>query len=143
MDGQFFTWQALTAMSGASLLTFFIVQYTKSLIDRYLRLPTDIYAVMIAYLVLLSAQLATGANGSDWPIYVLTFANAFLVAAAAGHIQAKSIDPPVLKDKGTGASAVGQQERSVIVNQTDKRLEDTAVNPVLSATQVEGGVNNV
>jgi uncharacterized membrane protein YhhN len=94
MEGQFFTWEALSAMGGASLLTFFIVQYTKIPMDRSLRLPTDIYAVMIAYMVLLAAQLATGASGADWRLYILTFANAFLVAAAAGHVQAKSIDPP-------------------------------------------------
>jgi len=102
-DGQFFTWEALSAMGGASLLTFFIVQYSKNAIDRYLKLPTDIYSVFIAFLVLLSAQLATGANGADWRLYVLTFANSFLVAAAAGQIQHKSQNPPAMKEKGEGA----------------------------------------
>lgn len=94
MENQFFTWDALSAMAGASLLTFFIVQYTKVLVDRYVTIPTDVYALIIAYLVLLAAQLATTGNPWDWRLYVLTFANAFLVAAAAGQIQNKSVKPP-------------------------------------------------
>lgn len=93
-EGQFFTWEALSAMGGASLLVFFIVQYSKSLVDQYWKLPTDIFAVIIAFFVLLAAQLATGSSGWDWRLYVLTFANSFLVAAAAGQIQNKSIKPP-------------------------------------------------
>jgi hypothetical protein len=98
-EGQFFTWEALSAMGGASLLTFFIVQYTKAILDRWTQLPTDLYAVVVAYVVLLAAQLATGANGFDWRLYVLTFANSFLVAAAAGQIQSKSIKPPEIKER--------------------------------------------
>jgi hypothetical protein len=94
MENQFFTWDALSALAGASLLTFFIVQYTKVLVDRYVTVPTDVYALIVAYFVLLAAQLATGANAGDWKLYVLTFANSFLVAAAAGQIQNKSIKPP-------------------------------------------------
>ncbi|SFL09899.1 hypothetical protein SAMN03159341_103201 [Paenibacillus sp. 1_12] len=98
MEGQFFTWEALSAMGGASLLTFFIVQYTKNQIDRWLKVPTDIYAVMVAYGVLLASQLAMGANGGDWRLYMLNFANSFLVAAAAGHLHNKSIHPPELTE---------------------------------------------
>jgi hypothetical protein len=107
MDSQFFTWEALSAMGGASLLTFFIVQYTKNQLDRWLRLPTDIYAVIIAYAVLLASQLAIGANGYDWRLYVLNFANSFLVAATAGHLQNKSVHPPELneiREKGDSQS---------------------------------------
>ncbi|MGQ5393991.1 hypothetical protein ACT8ZS_24520 [Paenibacillus sp. M.A.Huq-84] len=100
MDSQFFTWEALSTMGGASLLTFFIVQYSKTSLDRWLPLPTDIYAIMVAYAVLLAAQIATGASPLDWRLYGLTFANAFLVAATAGHLQNKSIHPPALKKKG-------------------------------------------
>lgn len=81
-------------MGGASLLTFFIVQYSKSVVDRFLRIPTDIYAVIIAFFVLLAAQLALGANGLDWRIYGLTFANSFLVAAASAQLYNKSLSPP-------------------------------------------------
>lgn len=96
MDNQqLFTWEALSAMGGASLLTFFIVQYTKSLIDRVANgLPTDLYAVFVGFFVLLLAQLAIGASAKDWRVYVLAFANGFLVAATAGQMLRKSIDPP-------------------------------------------------
>lgn len=97
-DTQLFTWQALLTIGGASLLTFYIVQYTKVLIDRILqkwRIPTDLYAVLVAWVVLLAAQFAIGVQAvGDWRTYFLTFANAFLVAAAAGQIQNKSINPP-------------------------------------------------
>ncbi|MEK8128649.1 hypothetical protein WMW72_12100 [Paenibacillus filicis] len=94
MDTQFFTWEALATIGGASLLTFFIVQYTKGVLDRWLNVPTDHLAVAVAFGVLLIAQLALGANGHDWRLYPLTFANAFLVAAAAAQMQHKSIRPP-------------------------------------------------
>lgn len=88
-------------MGGASLLTFFIVQYTKNLVDRFVKwMPTDIYAVLVAFFVLMTAQLAIGANGLDWRVYGLAFANAFLVAAAAGQMNNKAIKPPQIKQKG-------------------------------------------
>lgn len=97
---QLFTWEALATMGGASLLTFFIVQYTKSLVDRVAKnLPTDLYAVLVGFVVLLLAQLAIGASGTDWRVYVLSLANGFLVAAAAAQMQRKSIEPPGGKGK--------------------------------------------
>jgi len=96
MDGQLFTWEALSAMGGASLLTYFVVQYTKSLIDRFAArwLPTDLYAVIVAGSILITAQLALGANPADWRVYLLAVANGFLVAAAAGQMQRKAVEPP-------------------------------------------------
>ncbi len=97
MDGQLFTWEALLTIGGASLLTFFVVQYTKKLVDRIAqrrRIPTDLYAVLIAWIVLLAANFASGAPAGDWRTYFLTFANAFLVAAAAAQIQTKALNPP-------------------------------------------------
>lgn len=96
VEGQLFTWEALATMGGASLLTYFVVQYTKGLVDRWLarRLPTDLYAVIVASLILVTAQLALGANSSDWRVYALAVANGFLVAAAAGQIARKAVEPP-------------------------------------------------
>jgi len=94
--GQLFTWEALGTMAGASLLTFLVVQYTKALVDRLTRgaVPTDLYAVLIGFGILTLAQLATGANPSDWRVYVLALANGFLVAAAAGQMHSKVLNPP-------------------------------------------------
>ena len=95
MESQLFTWEALSAMGGASLLTYLIVQYTKGLIDRFAKwLPTDLYAVVIAMAILTAAQLAIGADAGDWRVYALALANGFLVAAAAGQMQNKALNPP-------------------------------------------------
>ena len=103
MDGQLFTWEALSAMGGGSLLTFFVVQYTKGLIDRIAGwLPTDLYAVIVAGAVLITAQLALGADPTDWRVYVLAVANGFLVAAAAGQMHAKALNPPGRKEDDAG-----------------------------------------
>lgn len=94
---QLFTWTALLTIGGASLLTFYIVQYTKLLVDRAMarwNIPTDIYAVFVAWGVLLAAQFATGTAATDWQAYFLSLANAFIVAAAAAQIQIKSLNPP-------------------------------------------------
>lgn len=102
MQLQLFTWETLGTLSGAAVLTFFIVQYTKTLFDRISRgLPTDLYAVIVAFIVLLIAQIALGADPTDWRIYPLAFANGFLVSAAAAQIQFKSLNPPTLKTKGS------------------------------------------
>lgn len=93
--GQLFSWEALSAMGGASLLTFFIVQYSKALIDRFAAwLPTDLYAVIVAWVILTLAQIAIGTDATDWRVYALAFANAFLIAAAAGQMQHKVINTP-------------------------------------------------
>ncbi|SDD75836.1 hypothetical protein SAMN02799630_03952 [Paenibacillus sp. UNCCL117] len=101
MEPSFFTWEALSTMGGASLLTFFIVQYTKRLLDRFYAWPTDYYAVIVAFSVLLLAQLARGADGGDWRLYALTFANSFLVSAAAAQMQNKSLHPPGTSEQET------------------------------------------
>jgi hypothetical protein len=92
MDGSLFTWSALATMGGASLLTFFIVLYTKEFVTRKLKISTDIYAVLVAFLILDAAQIANGGNGLDWKLYGLSFANAFLIAAAAGQMHNKTVN---------------------------------------------------
>lgn len=86
-----FTWEALSTLAGASLLTFLVVGYTKRLVDRFWPWGTDLYAVCVGALVLTTAQLATGVNPADWRIYPLSLANGFLVAAAAGKLADKTL----------------------------------------------------
>ncbi len=101
MNEQLFTWEALGTMAGASLLTYFIVQYFKAIVTRWLpSLPTDVFAVVVAWAVLTVAQIASGAPVTDWRLYVLSFANGFLVAAAAGQINNKAVNPPGQKGGG-------------------------------------------
>lgn len=96
MEEQLFTWEALSAMGGASLLTFLIVAYTKSLVDRIApKLPTDLYSVLVASVVLIVAQIAMStSNASDWRVYVLGLFNGFLVALAAGKMDGIVQRPP-------------------------------------------------
>lgn len=102
MPDSLFTWEALATLSGAALLTYLIVQYTKELIDTVLSIPTDLYAVFVSTLILVLAQLATGANPFDWRIYVLSIANGFLVATTAGKLNDTALRPPRPKDKYEG-----------------------------------------
>lgn len=105
MESQLFTWGALSAIGGASLLTFFVVQYFKSLVDRlFPNVPTDLFAVLVAFVILTLAQFALGADAWDWRVYALDFANGFLVAAAAGQMQNKALNPPGAKGDGLNAS---------------------------------------
>lgn len=101
-SGQLFTWEALGTMAGASLLVYFIVQYTKGIFDRFTPgVPTDILAVIVAWIVLILAQFAAdGSAAMDWRVYALSLANAFLVAAAAGQMQHKALNPPGEKKGG-------------------------------------------
>ena len=95
-----FTWEALGTLAGASLLTFLVVQYTKALLDRVVHVPTDLYAVVIAALVLIAATAALGQR-LTWAAIVLAIVNGFLVAAAAGQMANKVQNPPGAP-KGTG-----------------------------------------
>lgn len=109
-----FSWDALATLAGASLLTFFITQYFKGLMDRWApSLPTDVFAVFVAWAVLTLAQLAAGAPAVDWRLYVLSFANAFLVAAAAGQMHNKAINPP-----GTTTTETKTEARTVTETKT-------------------------
>lgn len=109
-----FSWDALASLAGASLLTFFIVQYFKGLLDRWAPgLPTDVFAVLIAWANLTLAHLAAGAPPADWRLYVLAFANAFLVAAAAGQMHNKAINPP-----GTVMTETKTESRTVMETKT-------------------------
>lgn len=106
METQLFTWDALAGMAGASLATFLFVQITKSIVDRIAPwLPTDLYAALIAFAVLLMAAIKIGgADPLDWGVYVLSFFNGLLVWATAGKMYSVAIDPPkVGRKKGVGS----------------------------------------
>jgi divalent metal cation (Fe/Co/Zn/Cd) transporter len=93
MMDNLFTWEALATLAGASAITYLIVAYTKRLVDAFWPpvLGTDIYAVLIGFLVLLAT---TGALGHEmtWASVVLALFNGFLVAATSGKMSDKAID---------------------------------------------------
>lgn len=87
MPDTLFTFQSLATLGGSAAFVFLVVQSTKELIDKRFRIPTSLYATAIGFIVLLAAQIATGANPRDWRIYFLALANGFLVAATAGKMR--------------------------------------------------------
>ena len=86
-----FTWEVIGTLAGASAIAYLIVSYTKRAIDTFWPkwLGTDIYAVLISFLILLAA---TGFNSGKltWSNVVLALFNAFLVAATAGKMNDKA-----------------------------------------------------
>ncbi len=86
-----FTWEALTTLAGAAAVTYLIVAYTKRVVDLFWpkALGTDIYAVLVGFLVLLAAFTATGQRVTFHSV-LLSFINGFIVAAASGKMNDKA-----------------------------------------------------
>ena len=76
-----FTWSYLATIAGATAATLLIAQFTKMPLDRVWKIPTRALVYVIAFLILLMAQLFTGGLTVDK--FVLTAVNAFVVALAA------------------------------------------------------------
>lgn len=101
-----FDWQALGTLAGAAAITYLIVAYTKALVDRFWKVGTDLYAVLIAALVLVAASAATG-QALTWATIVLAFLNGFLVAATAGKMSDKAILERDKKDAQVNTTEAG------------------------------------
>ena len=86
-----FTWEALTTLAGAAAVTYLIVAYTKRLVDTFIppAVGTDLYAVVVGFIVLLCAITAMGHRLTFHSI-VLALFNGFLVAATAGKMHNKA-----------------------------------------------------
>jgi hypothetical protein len=91
-------------LSGASLLTFLITLYTKRVADQWWKWGTDMYAVLWGFIILAIANIATGGDPTDWKMYVLAFFNSFIIAAAAGKLNDKSISE---KERRTAKASGG------------------------------------
>lgn len=81
-------------LSGAAMITFLIVLYTGRVVDEYCRWwkwGTDLYATWWAFIILVIASIANGADYGDWRLYPLALFNSFLVAASAGKLRDKSL----------------------------------------------------
>lgn len=85
MDLQLFSWENLSTLTGASVLLYLIVQYTKNL--KFLKnTPTDIYSSFLGSIILGVAQIAQGADPKDWRIWLLALANGFIVSIISGKL---------------------------------------------------------
>lgn len=87
-----FTWDVVGTLAGAAAITYFIVAYTKRFVDAFWpkELGTDLFAVVVGFLVLLAATAAIGER-LTWASVVLALFNGFLVAAAAGKMNDKAV----------------------------------------------------
>lgn len=76
-----FSWGELGTLAGATAATLLIVQFAKLPLDRVWKIPTRLLVLLVAFLILLFAQIFTaGLSPESLPLIVL---NSFLVAAAA------------------------------------------------------------
>ncbi|MDI4648511.1 hypothetical protein [Cohnella hashimotonis] len=90
-----FTWDSLGTLAGASLFTYLVVLYTKTFIDRWIiNFSTDLYAVLVGWMILILVQISRGTSVMDWRLYIISGANALLVALAAGQMHNKALMPP-------------------------------------------------
>lgn len=133
VDTQLFTWESLSTIGSASLLCFLIVSYTKTSIDRIIGMPTDAYALLVSFGILVVSQLAVHSeNFWNWRMYILAFFNSFLVAAASAHIQNKAVSPvtakPNLKKDSSQQIATNTSTDSNIPVSSESTTENTNSN---------------
>ena len=78
-----FTWDYLATIGGCAVVVLIVVQLTKNLLDKLVKIPTAIYAYVLAVIVmLLATAFTTGltpANG------LLTLFNGWIVACTASR----------------------------------------------------------
>ena len=82
---ELFSFESLATLAGASLLVYYVTQYTKNIVDKYVNIPTDLYGTCIGAFILALAQFGMGASPLDWKVWVLSICNGFLVQAVAGQ----------------------------------------------------------
>lgn len=104
MPDALFSWEMLGTLAGAAAVTYLIVAYTKNFIDKFWPVGTDLYAVIIGFVVLLCASLATG-QAFTWQLVALCLFNGFLVAATAGKMNDKAVDENEKKQSNEGQDA--------------------------------------
>jgi uncharacterized membrane protein len=122
-DTQLFSWESLMTISGASLLVFLIVQYTKQPLRKILKyVPTDLYTAFVSFVILVTASLAEDSNTwYEWKMYVLCFFNSFLIASTSSHIYAKTKNPPVSRK-----AKEAKKEESATENTYTESIEDSS-----------------
>lgn len=76
-----FDWDALATVGGCAVFVLLFVQATKSLLDKWIRIPTTLYAYIIAVITMLAATAFTG--GLTLSSGLLTLFNGWLVSATA------------------------------------------------------------
>ena len=76
-----FTWQYLASIAGAAAFTLLVVQFLKAPVDKIWKIPTRVFAYIIALLTMLVATAFT--TGLDIQTALLAVVNAFIAALTA------------------------------------------------------------
>lgn len=79
--GEPLTWTYLATIAGAAAFTLLIVQFFKAPLDKIWKIPTRVFAYVIALVIMLVATAFT--TGLTIDSVLLTAANAFLAAMSA------------------------------------------------------------
>lgn len=77
---QFFTWETLATLAGASAATAIFTQFLKELFKK---LPTQCLSYIIALIILLAATAATGGFSVGWETWAIIPFNAVIVSLSA------------------------------------------------------------
>lgn len=81
MPAEPFTWQYLASIAGAAAFTLLVVQFLKAPLDKIWKIPTRVFAYIIALLTMLVATAFT--TGLDIQTALLAVVNAFIAALTA------------------------------------------------------------
>lgn len=81
MPAEPFTWQYLASIAGAAAFTLLVVQFLKAPLDKVWKIPTRVFAYIIALLTMLVATAFT--TGLDIQTALLAVVNAFIAALTA------------------------------------------------------------
>ena len=76
-----FTWQFRASIAGAAAFTLLVVQFLKAPLDKIWKIPTRVFAYIIALLTMLVATAFT--TGLDIQTALLAVVNAFIAALTA------------------------------------------------------------
>ena len=76
-----FTWPYLASIAGAAAFTLLVVQFLKAPLDKIWKIPTRVFAYIIALLTMLVATAFT--TGLDIQTALLAVVNAFIAALTA------------------------------------------------------------
>lgn len=139
-----FTWQTLATLAGAASMTYIIVAYTKGTLDKLFHMSTDLYAALIAALILFGANAALG-TPITWQMILLSLFNGFIVAMAAGKMNDKAVTSSIVQQAATNAltpviSATNTTAATQMTTTPATESPDIANTTMAEATPKEGAL---
>ena len=77
----FLTWDSLTTFTGCVAIVGVTVQFTKTLVDKYVKMPTQLYTYLVALLILVVTDCVIGPR--TFENFALDVLDAILVSLSA------------------------------------------------------------